>query len=542
MSMERRSLACSLSLTLLAVIALGEGILECKAVGPAQPGAPAAAAATKPKQVSIDLDRAIAVSMPAHPAPLTPAPFKTKDLKKGWLIEIPGNRPIATPAYWEGMLFVGGGYGSYEFYAFDARTGKLIWKIHTKDDGPTAAVVEDGLVAFNTESCTVMVVEARTGKVVWQEWLGDPLMSQPAISKGRLYMAYPSGGRTAGPNQAMQQNAFHNSAAQQSLNFSHNIPGSARAKAESFAPGMSCARGGGHVMLAADLKTGRHIWTQDITADVQTAPVVDSDKLYFTCFDGTAFCLNALNGSIIWKKASAGTSAPLVSKGQVIFTAKQQRNDKQFEGFKRLLADKGNDMERDLLAEGPADYLQKSKGGGVALMHSATQALDAAVGFGGGAPQAAQMEKAASHLGVNSVAGAWAYQGSRAAVSAGKIMNAQGKYLNSVSSKDGSMTWRAEARGKSVDPNCQIFSPPALGKRNMYLCSAEGHLLSVRQDSGQVEFMYATNQPMAFQPALAGGNIYVGTANGKLMCLETGDADADGWSAWGGNAQHNKKD
>ena len=57
--------------------------------------------------------------------------------------------------------------------------------------GPTAAVAEDGLVAFNTESCTVIVVDAKSGKVVWQEWLGDPLMSQPAIANGRLYIAYP---------------------------------------------------------------------------------------------------------------------------------------------------------------------------------------------------------------------------------------------------------------------------------------------------------------------------------------------------------------
>jgi len=45
---------------------------------------------------------------------------------------------------------------------------------------------------------------------------------------------------------------------------------------------------------------------------------------------------------------------------------------------------------------------------------------------------------------------------------------------------------------------------------------------------------------MVFQPALALGNIYIGTANGFLICLKTGDRDADGWYAWGGNAQHNK--
>jgi hypothetical protein len=35
--------------------------------------------------------------------------------------------------------------------------------------------------------------------------------------------------------------------------------------------------------------------------------------------------------------------------------------------------------------------------------------------------------------------------------------------------------------------------------------------------------------------------MYVGTTDGLLVCLKTGDADASNWHMWGGNAQHNKK-
>src|SRR5215472_17910602 len=139
----------------------------------------------------IDLSAARTVNLP-DVQDLKMAAFTTSDGKTGWVLRLPGRRPIATPAYADGMLFVGGGYGSHEFYAVDADSGKIIWRIQTGDDGPTAAVVADGMVAFNTESCTLVVVDERRGRVVWQEWLGDPLMSQPAIDKGVLYMGHPA--------------------------------------------------------------------------------------------------------------------------------------------------------------------------------------------------------------------------------------------------------------------------------------------------------------------------------------------------------------
>src|SRR5690242_1766973 len=220
---------------------------------------PAKSAAQK-----IDLSAAMNVNLPSPARDLEPAVFGTPDGRTGWVLRLPGNRPIATPAYADGMLFVGGGYGSHEFYAVDADTGKAIWKILTGDDGPTAAVVADGMVAFNTESCTLVVVDERRGRVIWQEWLGDPLMSQPAIDKGVLYMAHPAvTGRPPKPAE------FHPRPA---------------------------TPGGSHRLLAAELSTGRHIWEQEIAGDVITAPVISDGTVYFTTFGGASYALNAADG------------------------------------------------------------------------------------------------------------------------------------------------------------------------------------------------------------------------------------------------------
>jgi Ca-activated chloride channel family protein len=491
-------------------------------MGQAVPPRGAQKGADVPEAVRIDLGRAVKVTLPETGEDLRPVSFKTGDGREGWVVRIPGGRPLATPAYSKGRLFVGGGYGSHEFYAFDAKTGRMVWKTDTGDDGPTAAVVEDGLVAFNTESCTLVVVDEQTGKLVWQEWLGDPLMSQPAVSKGRLYMAYPFTGRA----QAQQNVVNH---AGQSAAAAHAPKKGAKPDGEA----------GSHRLLCADLRTGRHLWERAISSDVISAPVVSEGKVYATTFDGTSYSFDAATGGLVWKKENAGTSAPVVVNNQVVVTQKEERGGKAYEAVQRLDARRGETAANAPLVRGEAGYLGRDKGGGVAIAEEAQSSLDSAVGFSN-APAAAQLHKANEHLGVKTVVGGWAYQGSRAAYSRGQMLNAQGRYLNSVGVADGRFAWRAEVSGEGLGDDAQVFSPPALSEEYLYLSSALGHLLSVGQKDGRPGFIYQFPEPLVFQPALADGAVYAGTSGGLLICLKTGSADADGWYAWGGNGEHNK--
>ena len=499
------SLCASLSLLLGAAgVRLGDAqeIKPAKLAANTPAAGPAKGAAQK-----IDLSKAINVNLPEARRDLEPASFATPDGKIGWVLRLPGNRPIATPAYADGMLFVGGGYGSHEFYAVDADTGKIIWKIQTGDDGPTAAVVADGRVAFNTESCTLIIVDERTGRVIWQEWLGDPLMSQPALDKGVLYMAHPAAtGRTAKPTE------FHPRPA---------------------------TPGGSHRLLAAELSTGRHIWEQEIAGDVITAPVVSDRTVYFTTFGGYSYALNAADGSVLWVKANAATSAPVIANGQLYETRKELAGEDTLEGLVRVDAKKGDARDKELIAKRKADYLRAGSGGGVALSAETVTVLDSSVGFAA-PPAPAKLVEANGAVGVNSVVGAWAYQGSRAAVSKGQVLNAEGHTINAVRASDGKQSWQTEVLGARSAAGGQVFSPPAVGHDYLYLAGAAGYLVSIKQSDGSVGFSYAMKAPIVFQPALAEGNIYAGTADGRLICLKTGNQDADGWYAWGGNAEHNK--
>src|SRR5215831_20658495 len=87
--------------------------------------------------------------------------------------------------------------------------------------------------------------------------------------------------------------------------------------------------------------------------------------------------------------------------------------------------------------------LEMRNGGGVALSAAQVTAMDASVGFSA-APSSAQLKSAAQNVGVNTVVGGWAYQGSRAALSKGQVLNAQGNKINSVRAADGKQTWQAD--------------------------------------------------------------------------------------------------
>jgi Ca-activated chloride channel family protein len=443
---------------------------------------------------------------PQAAAPVADAvPFQTKDGKvKGWKVEIPGNRALATPAVVGGKVFLGGGFGSHEFYAFDAATGKKLWQYQTADDGPTAAVVQDGSVAFNTESCELEIL-TMDGKPVWKKWLGDPLMSMPAIADGKVYMAYPD------------------------------------------------SKGDGqHHLAAFDLKTGREVWKATIAGEIITAPVVNDQKVYAASLEGTLYCFQQNDGKLVWQEKKNATSSPVVVDGQCYFSRRQEatvkKDGKEVKQQEEQVAGKpvaGNAPAKDLPAtKNQADYLDYAKRN-ASPNEKTYQAADAGVGFGGfaGAGKGGgKLEQAQMNLGQASVAGVWAYQGSKPFVYDGRLYSGMGDLLQCVDPKTEKVLWKETVRkdGKEGGPVLDsVLTPPALVNGKVFVGTSFGEVQCRSAKTGEVLWRAEVGEPIVFQPAVAGGRVYVSTNTGRLYCLETGDDKDDGWLMWGANAAHN---
>src|SRR5262249_61745320 len=78
----------------------------------------------------------------------------------------------------------------------DATTGRIDWATtNLEDNGPTAAIYDNGRVVFNTESCTVFALDAKTGKRQWLRRLGDPTLAQVAVADGLVFSSHPGNGQ-----------------------------------------------------------------------------------------------------------------------------------------------------------------------------------------------------------------------------------------------------------------------------------------------------------------------------------------------------------
>lgn len=295
--------------------------------------------------------------------------------RQGYVIDLPGRYPVATPTCYKDKLYVSGGFGSKQFHCFDAKTGKTIWTIDLDDDGPSSCVIENDIVVFNTESCTIFACDAENGQMLWSWWLGDPLTSSPAVSNGRVFTTYPANGqRLAG----------------------HGI-GKKHQEAS-------------HVMGCFDLYTGKILWQKWIDGDAISAPVVVGTEVYITTFPGTLYSFNTDDGTIGSAIKARATSAPTIVDNQIYYT---KRTDKQRGDVKEAIASgRKNQLHRvDTLHEKKADYLDE-KIQKQSKLDLQSKNLDAGNGFSD-TPQASGYQKAYKNVGQGSVSSMQSFQGSR---------------------------------------------------------------------------------------------------------------------------------
>lgn len=420
--------------------------------------------------------------------------FTSPERRSGWRIALPGRHPLATPAVVGGRVFLGGGFGSYEFYALDAVSGAVVWQYQTGDDGPTAAVVADGFIAFNTESCELEILNL-AGRPLWKQWLGDPLLSMPALGGGHVYMAYPD---SRGDHR--------------------------------------------HYLACFDVLSGARRWARPIDGEIITAPVLDDGKVYLATLDGTIACFRQEDGGEVWREPRNATSAPTVRDGQCYFSRRKEvaraGSSQQTESLAKRACAPNSATHTLAGTERDADYLDHGKRAARSPRYASTNHMDAAVGFGAHKGDA-KIHQAMHNLGHGHISALWAYQGSKPFVARGRMYSGLGDTVHCVDPRSEATYWKralGNANGELLDA---MLTPPALANGKVFVGTADGVLHCLDAESGATLWSATLGEPILFQPAVAAGRVYAASSQGSLFCLETGDPADDGWPMWGGSPGHN---
>ncbi|MCX8072057.1 MAG: PQQ-binding-like beta-propeller repeat protein [Candidatus Binatia bacterium] len=448
---------------------------------------------------------------------------------RGWRARISSYRGIPTPAVADGRVFFGGGFGSYEFYCLDQSSGALLWQLRTRDDGPTAATVCQDHVAFNTESCTVYVVDAKTGRVLWERWLGDPLLAQPAMTPYALYAVYPSRGD--------------------------------------------------HALGAFALKDGVQLWETRLTHDAISAVVFAEGYVHVSTYDGKVWKIDPTSGKVLWVQDRNATSAPWVADGQVYVAEKVEddshhrsktgwapesgatswsagpfepdakaspgehhpyggaatgasaRDATPRERTTSLRGEKGD--PRWVSESKQADYLaakRKLKG----LRNYEEQ--DSGVGFSV-PPASAKLHHVEKLVGEHLVSRVHRYQGSRPVVWNGVLFQANGDELEATEVASGRTLWKHSVPRQSRLE--RAITPPAVANGRVWAGTIDGRIICWDARSGQVHWEVAVGSRVHWQPSISEGRVYVGLEDGSLVSFATGSSADDGWPMWGGGPGHN---
>jgi len=198
----------------------------------------------------------------------------------GWVTRIPESSQLPAAAFGDGRIYITGGFAFYSFYALAADTGRIQWAATGLDDnGPTAAVYEDGRVLFNTESCTLFALEAKTGKKLWSRWLGDPTLAQVAVDGGRVFAAHPSDGDT--------------------------------------------------MLSAFSTRNGSPLWSRHLGGELLAAPIVADGAVYASTIRGVTYRFDAATGRRVWSRRLGATTAPWIAGDRLFLTRRRGRSEEQ---------------------------------------------------------------------------------------------------------------------------------------------------------------------------------------------------------------------
>ncbi|HLL24306.1 MAG TPA: PQQ-binding-like beta-propeller repeat protein [Kofleriaceae bacterium] len=290
-------------------------------------------------------------------------------------------------------------------------------------------------------------------------------------------------------------------------------------------------------LYAYEASTGKPIWAVDLHDDGPSSPACEAETCVISTESCTLFALDAKTGKMKWSYwlGDPLTSAPTIAENRVFASYPAATANAPAEEM-IIRADHNEPQTKYEAAKKRADYIDR-KVQGASRHAKAAQDQDAANGFSGGAPAAANAGAAFETVGVGSVSSMQNFQGSRIVKLADRSVNTMGDEVIATDAETGKTLWKHKLQGDLKSQGGFLGTAPLAAGNSILFGTLDGKVLRLDPQTGKQLAAWPVGGHVRSQPVVDRGWIYVGTEDGKLVAIDTKDPTITGWPTWGGNPQ-----
>lgn len=257
-----------------------------------------------------------------NPAHIMGNPALGSQVKKAWDRSIGDGssrytRVMSQPVIAKGQVFAMD--GGVQVSALDAAGGRKIWQVDLKPDKLRGSSFGGGPCFWNdrlyvsTGYAEVVALDPANGAVVWRQNVGSPVHSPPTVADNRIFAV------------TVDNELVALSAADGSRLWSHNgIPesagllGSASPAVEGENVVVAYTSG---ELFALRVENGRPVWNENLAsgrnlnaisamADIHGRPVIDRGRVFAVSHSGRMLAIELRSGAHVWEQDMASSHQP----------------------------------------------------------------------------------------------------------------------------------------------------------------------------------------------------------------------------------------
>jgi outer membrane protein assembly factor BamB len=128
------------------------------------------------------------------------------------------------------------------------------------------------------------------------------------------------------------------------------------------------------------------------------------------------------------------------------------------------------------------------------------------------------------------------YSGSRLLAVDGRLFNCMGPEFRCTDAETAEHRWSFFVASAGHDRAEVAAGPAVLAGGKLFVATLAGELLQVDPQNGAIDRRVQLRAPVITEPIIDRGRVFLGTRDGRLLCVNLGDEKITGWNQWGGSA------